>query len=778
MFASVALAQPGIAACRPPHDKYPFCDTTLSTDARIKDLVGRIHDEDKPNLLTARGRHMDHGRQALPYIGVPSYYWGSNCIHSSMFSNCTKAGRCSTSFPSGPSTAATFDRELVRSLANVVGVETRAGFNLKWVDNGKNGAGLECWGPVININRDPRWGRNGEGSAEDPYLVGEMGVAWARGMQEGEDPNHVLVAATMKHFVANSVEGSWNPDGSWGGKINRHTIDVNITKQNLADFYWPAFRESIRHGKAKGIMCSYNSVNGVPTCLDPLQRAARDAWGFDGYVTSDSDAVEDAWKYHGYVKTAAEASCLALKEGGCDIDSGNTYNDGLRNASFAKACEIDGAVARSMKVRMDLGLFDPPTGPYWSYGEEKIGTDASRELNLRAAGESLVLLRNPTVGGRAVLPLQKGGRVAVVGPHANATAILVQLDSGMICPDDTMACVESPAAAIRRHNGGGSVVVKQGHGLFDSTTDDNTTVADALAAAAAADVVVLGAGIAQCAGHGHGVRPEDCWHGYFGAEGTDRTHIDLPPSQRDFIAQVLALNKPTVIFVLNGGSVALAPELAAPNAAVVEAFYPGAAGAEALARHLYGDANLWGRMPYTMYPAAWVDSHSMLDHDVAATNRTYRYGAPAIVPFGFGLSYSRWRLRRAAPPAAAAELATDGSSADLNVTLTLTNDGPLTGDAIVMAYLAPRATVALQPRPVRSLFDFARARDVAVGASATITFAVNARSLLLVSKDGDRVAAPGEYALSFELGDGATSEAMTVKLVGPQVVVEPFPSVA
>ena len=107
------------------------------------------------------------------------------------------------------------------------------------------------------------------------------------------------------------------------------------------------------------------------------------------------------------------------------------------------------------------------------------------------------------------------------------------------------------------------------------------------------------------------------------------------------------------------------------------------------------------------------------------------------------------------------------------MTLTLTNDGPLAGDAVVMAYLAPRATVALQPRPVRSLFDFARARDVAVGASATITFAVNARSLLLVSPSGDRVATPGEYALTFEIGDGATSEAMAVKLVGPQVV-EPF----
>ena len=389
-------------------------------------------------------------------------------------------------------------------------------------------------------------------------------------------------------------------------------------------------------------MCSYNSVNGVPTCLDPLQRAARDAWGFDGYVTSDSDAVEDAWKYHGYVKTAAEASCLALKEGGCDIDSGNTYNDGLRNASFAKACEIDGAVARSMKVRMDLGLFDPPTGPYWSYGEEKIGTDASRELNLRAAGESLVLLRNPTVGGRAVLPLQKGGRVAVVGPHANATAILVQLDSGMICPDDTMECVESPAAAIRRHNGGGSVVVKQGHGLFDSTTDDNTTVADALAAAAAADVVVLGAGIAQCAGHGHGVRPEDCWHGYFGAEGTDRTHIDLPPH-----ATICRCSHSTSRRHLRPQrrSVALAPELAAPNAAVVEAFYPGAAGAEALARHLYGEANLWGRMPYTMYPA-WsthTDARPRRRRDEPRTGTARPRSSP-----GFGLSYSSWRLRRAA----------------------------------------------------------------------------------------------------------------------------------
>mmetsp|Transcript_5670 Transcript_5670/g.10410 ORF Transcript_5670/g.10410 Transcript_5670/m.10410 type:complete len:235 (-) Transcript_5670:2095-2799(-) len=183
-----AVAQPGLTACIPGGglDHFPFCNVSLSLDQRVWDLVNRIKNEDKPNLMTARG-HLNHlspggGRQALPELGVPSYYWGSNCIHSSMFSNCTSDGRCSTSFPSGPSMAATFDTDLIQAMAHVVGIETRAGWNMKtWVDNGKNGAGLECWGPVININRDPRWGRNGEGGAEDPYLMANLAKAWTKG---------------------------------------------------------------------------------------------------------------------------------------------------------------------------------------------------------------------------------------------------------------------------------------------------------------------------------------------------------------------------------------------------------------------------------------------------------------------------------------------------------------------------------------------------------------------------------------------------------------------
>ena len=160
-FALVALvkAQPGLSACVPGggYDHFPFCNMSLELDARVSDLVSRINDTLKPNLLTARfqppGERTKIG-QALPDLGVPGYYWGSNCIHSSMFSNCTSDGRCSTSFPSGPSWAATFDRELMRDMASVVGREMRAGFNMRnWIDNGNNGAGLECWGPVINMNR-------------------------------------------------------------------------------------------------------------------------------------------------------------------------------------------------------------------------------------------------------------------------------------------------------------------------------------------------------------------------------------------------------------------------------------------------------------------------------------------------------------------------------------------------------------------------------------------------------------------------------------------------
>lgn len=174
LLPCLTLSVPLVHACLPPHDIYPFCNLSLPLEARIDNLLSLIHDDEKPNLLTARGG--PHGLQNFSRIGVPSYYWGTNCLHS-VGAPCTSDGHCPTNFPSGPSMAATYDRTLMQDVAIVVGRELRALYNLGVA------RGLDCWGPVINLNRDPRWGRNGEGGAEDPYLMGELAAAWTRGFQ-------------------------------------------------------------------------------------------------------------------------------------------------------------------------------------------------------------------------------------------------------------------------------------------------------------------------------------------------------------------------------------------------------------------------------------------------------------------------------------------------------------------------------------------------------------------------------------------------------------------
>ena len=517
-----------------------------------------------------------------------------------------------------------------------------------------------------------------------------------------------------------------------------------------------------------------------------MMKAARDAWNFSGYVTSDSDSVADIWTSHHYVPTAAQASCLAVRDGGCDIDSGNTYADSLLKGVSEGHCtmaDVDAALYNTMKVRFELGLFDPIADqPLWKLGADDIGTDTSAALNLRAAQESLVLVQNPA-GARPVLPLKTGGKLAVLGPHGNATRQLIQVDTGRICASGGFDCFPSTLAELERINGaaGGATVFAAGVDVVDPST---AGIAAAVAAAKDADAVVLGLGIGNCGGW-WGVQGISCGShteahdAFLEGETHDRTSVDLPPQQRALAAAVLALGKPTVIYVLNGGSVALEPELhhAANPPAVVEAFYPGAAGATALAQSLFGQANRWGRMPYTTYHADWAASNPMTEMEVAKSRRTYRYGANALVGFGTGLSLSSFSLAFASATAGAAAtmtLCTDGSSPDLELELVATNHGPLTGDTVVMAYFHP-LSVALPLHPVKSLFNFTRLSDMAVGTTAVARFAVNTRSLLLATADGDLVSAPGTYALTFELGSG-TIMTSNLQLTGKQVIVEPFPT--
>ena len=783
-------------ACLPPHDHYPFCNITLALDDRVRNLISLIPNNIKPALLTARGPQKNGNRQAIPEIGVPSYYWGSNCIHSSMFSNCTKDGKCSVSFPSGPNQAASFDTDLIQALANVVGIETRAGWNVNWVDNGMNGAGLDCWGPVLNVNRDPRWGRNGEGGTEDPHLMGAIGLAWSRGLQNGVDSNHTLVSITIKHFVGNSVEGLWSTNGTiWGEgqPISRHTIDANISKYSLQDYYWPAFRTSIKDGNALGVMCSYNMVRGTPTCLDPLQKAARDQWGYEGYVTSDSDSIDDAWRSHKYVDTGEKASCQAVSKGGCDIDSGNTYFNYLLkgiNESLCTMSDVDERLFNTFRVRFRLGLFDSKSDPYWKYNEDNIGTDQNVQLNLIAAEESIVLLQHGNVhsssGKKALLPLQPGINIAIVGPHGNAQRAMIQTDTGKICNSGNFDCIESPFTAIQKMNVGGQTTYNQGTPLIEN---DDSQIQKAVAEANQADVIILAIGITSCGDWWRSKEvPSDLIHCHFNetdgskyleAESHDRETIAIPPIQLQLSDAIISLNKPTIIILLHGGQIGIEKFVNVDHVTIVDAFYPGAMGGIALGNLLFGKTNRWGKLPYTSYHSNWTLNHNMLQHDPSADQRTYRYmpedDSQLILPFGHGLSLTTFKLSFT-NPTNIIHLKTDGSSPNVKVNIDVSNVGSIMGDEVVQAYLRPTSVPGIQTTPIKSLFHFERLNNIDAGKTVGVIFELNCPQLLLVTKDGDRVCEPGEYDISFENGAGSVLT-LKVMLEGSRNVVEKFPSV-
>ena len=820
-----APAKPQVRACTPPHDKYTFCDASLDIDLRVADLVSRINDTDKPNLLTARGG--PDGLQALGALGVPPYYFGTNCLHS-VGAGCTSDGHCPTNFPSGPSMAATFDRNLTSTMANVIGHELRALYNVAMAMDATHGIGLDCWGPVINLNRDPRWGRNGEGGSEDPYLMGEVAASWTKGFQYGNETEatakFLQAVITVKHYVANSLDNTiprsdMHVDGQdyrKGVEVNRHTTDVNVSNAQLQEYLF-AFRAAAKAG-ARGMMCSYNAVLGVPTCLSPMLKKAREVWTgkspWGGYITSDSDSVADATSSHHYVSTPAEASCLAIKDGHDDIDSGNTYYNNLLkgvNASYCSMADVDGALARSLKVRFELGMFDSAEDqPLTKLTSADVGTPAAAELNLKATAESIVLLKNAGGPNRGMLPLRPGRKIAVVGPHANASRFLLQVDTGKICSGDgTFDCVESPWHAIERLNVGGTTTMAVGCDLIDQNISTPALEDAAVAAARQADTVVLAIGIAQCGCMGiqdsymkhldpdsnvHGCATSvvppyaswgNCWNhaevaagAYIGAEAHDRILIDLPPVQRAFAKKIFALNKPVVLLVLNGGSIDIGPELIGADAAV-EAFYPGVQGAGVIANALFGAGpyhNKFGRMPYTTYQADFVHDTPMMEHDLSVhPGRTHKYftGSP-VLRFGHGLSYTSFGLSSSH---AAVAINTDGSK-DATVVITVRNTGNVVGDCVVLAYLVPKS-MPTQPgsKLLQVLFDFGRVEDIPPGGTHAIRIDVGADALKVADlATGDLVSAPGVYELRFD-GHGEAAVVVPLAITGPQTVIEPFPKV-
>ena len=390
-------------------DNAPYMNPALPVDQRVDDLISRMTLEEKASQLVNQAR-------AIPRLNVPAYDWWSEALHG-----VAREG-IATVFPQAIGLGATWDAPLIHQMGTVIGVEGRAKHH-EAVREGRRDIfeGLTFWSPNINIFRDPRWGRGQETYGEDPWLTSRMGIAFVTGLQ-GNDPKYIQVVATPKHYAVHS-----------GPEPLRHGFNAQVSKHDMEDTYLPAFRATITEGKAESIMCVYNAVNGEPGCANTflLKDELRTAWGFQGFVVSDCDAVADIWRGHHYTKTLAEAAAVSLKMG-TDNDCADfrrketTSTDYMRyvdavKQGFLTEKEVDVSLRRLFRARFALGMFDPPSMVrYAQIPISENDTEPHRQLAAKIARESMVLLKND-----GILPLPAGiRRLAVVGPLADSQRVL------------------------------------------------------------------------------------------------------------------------------------------------------------------------------------------------------------------------------------------------------------------------------------------------------------------------------------------------------------------
>ncbi len=389
---ALAIMAPGGIA----QQQLPYLDTALSPAQRAHDLVGRM-------TLDEKASQLEDWATAIPRLGIPDYQTWNEALHG-----VARAGY-STVFPQAIGMAATWDPTIVQTMGNVISTEARAKYNeAQREGNHRIFYGLTFWSPNINIFRDPRWGRGQETYGEDPFLTATLGVAFITGVQGG-DPNHLRAVATSKHFAVHS-----------GPETLRHGFNVDPSPRDLEETYLPAFRATVTQGHVQSVMCAYNSIDEWPACTNKmlLKEHLRDAWGFKGFVVSDCGAIVDVNQGHKKTPDITHSAALAL-EAGTDLSCSiwtpgfNTLADAVRQKLVSEDL-VTQAAERLYTARFQLGLFDPQGSALDRIPYSADGSTANRQTSLKAAEESIVLLKNS-----GELPLKaQTGHIAVIGPTA------------------------------------------------------------------------------------------------------------------------------------------------------------------------------------------------------------------------------------------------------------------------------------------------------------------------------------------------------------------------
>lgn len=599
--------------------QFPFRDESLPVNDRIEDLLGRLTFEQKISLMV-------HDNPEIETLGIKSYNWWNEALHG-----VARKG-LATVFPQAIALAATFDDVAVEETFSMVSDEGRAKFN-EYRKNGDYNIGLSFFTPNINIFRDPRWGRGMETYGEDPFLTSRMGVACVKGLQ-GNDSNHLKSLACAKHLAVHS-----GPEGV------RHEFDVSVSPYDLYMTYLPAFKALIKEADVQQVMCGYNRLEGDPCCTNEelLVNILRNEWKYDNIVVTDCWALNDCWERdtviprHKTHETAALAAADAFSNA-VDLECGSGKQallDALKQNLISEDI-IDEHLRRILRAQFKLGIFNEKS-PYSDYSEDMISSESHVNQALKMAEESIVLLKND-----GVLPLKKYVKIAVIGPNAYDSTMLLANYNGT--PNHSITILEG----IYRHLGGaGELHIKSDDTLLNTPAgvqiyynkacnlvdDKYVPSEDFYRNIDESKVTIFVGGLSpEVEGEELSVRAD-------GFERGDRTRIELPKAQAEML-QYLRLDGHDPIFVICTGSAIALENVKDYPEAILCAWYGGQETGTAVAKVLFGDYNPAGRLPVTFY-----SSTSQLPDfkDYSMKGRTYRYmtGKPAYA-FGYGLSYTEF----------------------------------------------------------------------------------------------------------------------------------------
>lgn len=822
---------------------YAFENPDIPVEERVKNLLSLMTLEEKVS-------QMMHESPAIERLGIPEYNWWNECLHG-----VGRAGQA-TVFPQAIGMAATFDDSHIFRVATAISDEARA----KHHYYKKQGLrdyyqGLTYWTPNINIFRDPRWGRGMETYGEDPFLTSRIGVQFVKGLQ-GDNPDYFKLIATPKHYVVHS-----------GPEYNRHSFDAVSDMRDFYMTYLPAFERTVREANAQSVMCAYNRTNGEVCCGSDelLNTILRHELGFGGYIVSDCGAIMDFYKenHHHVVNTAPEAAAKAVLAG-TDLNCGQTYA-GLVEAvkqGLLNETDIDVALGRLLKAKIQLGMFDPDERvPYSTIPPEVVESKEHVALTLETARKSMVLLKND----HSLLPLPKDlKRVAVIGPNANdveplyanyngysknpVTPLqgiknklpnaevmyaqgcdmapnlpsLVPIPAEFLFTDKTLeqqglkgeyfandsldgsplhtridanvdfnwwndapmsdlnpidfsvrwtGSVKAPVSGeyyigyqsaymsmwLDDEKIGSTYDVHHPNKVYKKITLEAGKVynvrlelkkhrgmaleklmwqmphpnmqQEAIDLARESDVIIL------CMGLSPLLEGEEMNVAVEGFKGGDRISLNIPKVQTDLMKELKKVGKPMVLVLMNGSAVSVNWEKENIDA-ILEAWYPGQEGGNAIADILFGDYNPGGRLPVTFYKS----ENDLPDfEDYRMKGRTYRYFTKEpLWKFGYGLSYTQFEY---------SNLSVQNLLADNNkvkVEIDVKNTGKTPGDEVVQIYV--KDLTGKEYLPLHSLAGFKRIH-LKPGETQKVSFELDKSSFEQITDQLERKIEKGEYEI-------------------------------